>query len=101
MDGVITPDLEALVTSQKELKVIVELTARTNKDDSAEGIKAQFEIAKAPLEETILSLGGKVHQTAWINQSLMISIPAERIRELASTEGVRQIALPKKIQAEV
>ena len=90
------------------LDVIIEL--HQNKDTEAPenqsrteriaNLKESFSRNVAPLEETIRSIGGEVTGQAWLNQTLRVRLPADKIRLLSDYDQVAKLDLPHLLKRE-
>jgi hypothetical protein len=86
--------------------VIVELQ-HSDEDDAAAPqtrneriayLKEAFNRRIAPLKETIKSIGGEITEQAWINQTLRVRVPADKINLLSDHDEVAKLDLPRPLE---
>lgn len=100
--------LASRLGSMKEsslIEVIVELrpvaVARSgSRTQRIEVAKAGFEQELREVAEKIAAVGGRVIETAWINQTVRSSIPAGELQRVAEDDVVAAIDLPQPLRAE-
>ncbi len=87
----------------------VEVVVEVGKKDGAEApagdraqkiaaMKQSFSVSAEPIERAIESYGGEVIDRAWINQSLKVRLPRERVEALSEREDVERVDTPRAIQ---
>jgi hypothetical protein len=92
----------ASVDGQGAVEVVVELhpvtvPATGSRQDGIAAVRAGFEQELRGLAETIAAVGGRVLETAWINQSVLSSIPAAELLRVAADDAVASIDLPRPL----
>jgi len=100
---VVTPELEQLAGSQEAeglLDIVVELEQDPAAAQSVEQMQQSFGRMRAPVDKTILELGGTVTDEAWINHTLRARIPARGLPDLSQLATVRALDVPHKLEAD-
>ena len=92
----------ASVDGLSPVEVIVEMQpvavpSTGSRRDRIEAVKAGFEQVLRPVAETIAAVGGRVLETAWINQTVRSSIPAAELVRVAADDAVAAIDLPRTL----
>jgi hypothetical protein len=87
------------------IEVIVELhpvdvSATGSRQQRIAAVKAGFERELQDVAEKITEAGGQVLETAWLNQTVRSVIPAGRLSQVAETDAVTGIDLPRPLQAD-
>jgi hypothetical protein len=75
----------------------VDVPATGSRRDRVEAVKAGFEQELRAVAETIVAAGGRVLETAWINQTVRSSIPAAELVRVAEDDAVTAIDLPRPL----
>jgi hypothetical protein len=93
------------VHGSSPIEVIVELRPVAvpeygSRRERIEAAKAGFEQELRGVAETITAVGGRVIETAWINQAVRSSIPAAALHRVAEDDDVAAIDLPRTLSAE-
>ena len=87
------------------VEVIVELypseepeaaTAQTRDEKIAQSKRA-FDLRIVPLHETIKSIGGEITGQAWINETLRVRVPADKVSVLSDHAEVAKIDVPHRL----
>ena len=84
------------------LDVIIELhqkkeaeaTPSQSRTERIANLKETFSRKIAPLEETIRQIGGEVTGQAWINQTLRVRVPADKVKLLSAYDQIAKLDLP-------
>ena len=87
------------------VEVIVELypseepqtTAPLTRDEKIAQSKAAFEKKIGPLEQTIKSIGGEITGQAWINETLRVRVPADKVGSLSDLDDVAKLDVPHSL----
>lgn len=92
----------ASVDGQSPVEVIVEMQpiavpSTGSRRDRIEAVKAGFEQELRTVAEAIAAVGGRVLDTAWINQTVRSSIPAAKVLRVAEDDAVAGIDLPRPL----
>jgi hypothetical protein len=92
----------AAVDGRSPVEVVVEMQpvavpVTGSRQDRAEAMKAGFEQELHSVAATIAAVGGRVLETAWINQTVRSSLPAEEILRVAADDAVAAIDLPRPL----
>ena len=105
-----TPDLDKLLNDVGPtgvVQVIVEL--QPAKPDQVPGLSRMDQINHAKkimsvdfdgVKQNIQQLGGEVLGYAWLNQTILASVPAGQVSKLASLDKVNLVDLPHTIRLE-
>ena len=87
------------------LELIVELhsnypetTAPQSRTEKIAALKENFSRNVARLEETVRRIGGEVTGQAWINQTVRVRAPADKIGQISSHNEVAKIDLPHALE---
>ena len=88
-----------------DLEVILELKEATgqapsNRAKRIKYLQQSFEEQAEPIKDTILRLGGKVNDAAWINSTISARLPRKALEELSREESVHFIDVDRKIERE-
>jgi len=92
----------ASVDGMSPVEVIVEMQpvavpSTGSRGDRVAAVKAGFEQELRGLAETIAAVGGRVLETAWINQTVRSSLPASEVLRVAADDAVAGIDLPRPL----
>jgi hypothetical protein len=92
----------AAVDRSGPIEVIVELrpveaTQSGSRQERITAVKAAFERESRPVQDLITQVGGRVLETAWLNQTVRGQIPADGLVRLAQDDAVVNIDLPSPI----
>ena len=92
----------ATVDGRSPVEVVVEMKpiavpATGSRRDRVEAVKAGFEQELDSVAATIAAVGGRVLETAWINQTVRSSLPAEEVLRVAADDAVAAIDLPRPL----
>jgi hypothetical protein len=71
-----------------------------SRSERIHAIRESFEAAVAPVADAVTALGGTVTATVWLNQTLLVRIPADAIDKLDGIDGVQRIDVPHQLQKE-
>ena len=63
-------------------------------------LREAFEREAAPVEAAIQEAGGEVLAGAWLNQTLKVRVPAEKVADLAAIDEVVLLDLPRVLMME-
>jgi hypothetical protein len=101
----VTPRLaERLSTGPDDVEVIVELRPLDRPDggtrqERVAALRDSFAAELGPVAEQITAAGGEVLESAWINQTLRVRLPAAAVDEVAASATVIRIDLPTTLEA--
>ena len=105
MEAKLTQQLSEVLQSKQAsdlVEVIVELyrteklepaTPQTRNERIAH-LKEAFNRRIAPLEETIKTIGGEITGRAWINQTVRVRVPADKVSLLSDYDEVAKLDVP-------
>jgi hypothetical protein len=87
--------------------VVIELTPPASPGPQNESraertvaLKQQFSRVAEPVEQRILSAGGKVLEHAWINQTLKARVPAGKVDQIVDADDVASIDVAHHLSRE-
>src|SRR5947207_1760158 len=75
-----------------------EATAPQSQTENIAALKETFSRNVARLEETVRRIGGEVTGRAWINQTIRVRAPADKIDQISSHDEVAKIDLPHTLE---
>jgi hypothetical protein len=79
------------------LDVVVELSPDTTEAATAPELRDSFEKAVAPVSEAISRSGGEVVDSAWLNRTLRVKIPAAEVPELSDMREIAALDVPHQV----
>lgn len=93
------------VDEASEVEVVVELQPvqtpqAGSRQERIAAMKERFERELRPVAERIAQAGGRVVETAWLNQTIRSRLPAGEVPRVAEDEAVGAIDLPRRLEAE-
>jgi len=96
----------AAVDGMSPVEVIVEMQpvavpSSGSRGERVAAVKAGFERELRSVAETIAAAGGRVLETAWINQTVRSSLPASEVLRVAADDAVAGIDLPRPLSPDV
>jgi hypothetical protein len=56
--------------------------------------KDRFDRRIVPLQETIRKIGGEITGQAWINETLRVRVPADKVKLLSDDDDVAKVDIP-------
>jgi hypothetical protein len=65
--------------------------------ERAVALKQRFTQAAEPVEQRIRSVGGRVVEQAWINQTLRAQVPAGKVDQVVDADEVASIDRPERL----
>lgn len=105
----ITPELAQKLRGcppASPVEVVVEMCplappeAALSRAERIDALKAGFEAIAQPVAHAVEQLGGEITGMVWLNQTLLIRIPADAVDKLDSVEEIRRIDVPHRIERE-
>ncbi len=101
-----TPRLAAHLAAagRSDVEVVVELRpvpppASGSRQERVAAARAAFDAGLTPVTARIAEVGGTVLETAWINQTVRVRLPAAAVGALAAVDEVAGIDLPRPLEA--
>lgn len=94
-----------VLAEPEQVEVIIELTghempASGSRQERMAAAKSSFERGLAAVTETITAAGGKVLESAWLNQTVRGRVPAGKVARVAAADGIAVIDLPHRLEAD-
>ncbi len=113
MLGKLTPTLAARLRhaeASERVEVILELrprheaaevaAQRKSRSERIAAIKEAFARDLDPVEEVVQKVGGEVLGRAWINQTVLVRVPALAVKQLSKLDGVEALDVSRHLESD-
>lgn len=69
-----------------------------SRGERVHAIRESFEAAVAPVADAVTALGGTVTAAVWLNQTLLVRVPADAVGKLDAIDAVQRIDVPHPVE---